>query len=54
MSEKRPVCPFYSVCESPCKSLDWACGEGDMPQRCMNYYVLKNRLKKEERERLGK
>ncbi|MCD6572112.1 MAG: hypothetical protein J7K62_02450 [Thermoplasmata archaeon] len=50
--EKRPVCPFYSVCKSPSKSLDWACGEGDMEQRCVTYYVLKNRLEKEEKGRL--
>ncbi|MCD6325144.1 hypothetical protein J7L97_02520 [Candidatus Bathyarchaeota archaeon] len=53
MSEKRPVCPFYSVCKSPSKSLDWACGEGGMEQRCVTYYVLRNRLRREERERLG-
>jgi len=51
--EKRVACPFHAVCTSPSKDLNWACGEGDMEQRCITYHVLKNRLKKEERDRLG-
>jgi len=51
--KKRVACPFHAVCTSPSKDLNWACGEGDMEQRCITFHVLKNRLRKEERERLG-
>jgi len=42
--EKRVTCPFHPVCSSPSKSLDWACGEGKMENRCVNYHILKNRV----------
>jgi len=50
--KERKRCIFWLICESPSKSLNWACATGEQTQSCITYHVLKAKYEKEEKVRL--
>jgi len=51
--KKGERCIFWLICESPSKSLNWACANEEQAQSCITYYVLKEKFEKEEKVRGG-